>query len=55
MIEHKEIHGGGPPDHIEFDEPGEIAIEFVAIKPGEYKWFAQGLEAKGMTGTISVK
>lgn len=55
VIEHKEIHGGGPPDHLEFDDPGEIAVEFVAIKPGEYKWYAQGLESKGMTGTISVK
>ncbi|GEP08624.1 hypothetical protein [Methylobacterium gnaphalii] len=55
VIEHKEIHGGGPPDHLEFDDPGEIAIEFVAIRPGEYKWYSQGLEAKGLTGTISVK
>ena len=55
VIEHKEIHGGGPPDHFEFDEPGEIAIEFVAIKPGSYTWAARGLEAKGMTGTITVK
>ncbi|MCE4223553.1 hypothetical protein HCU64_07305 [Methylobacterium sp. C25] len=55
VIEHKEIHGGGPPDHLEFDDPGEIAVEFVAIKPGDYKWYAQGLESKGMTGTISVK
>lgn len=55
VINHLEIHGGGPPDHLEFDDPGEIGIEFVAIKPGEYKWYAQGLEAKGMTGTISVK
>ncbi len=21
VIEHKEIHGGGPPDHLEFDDP----------------------------------
>ena len=55
VIEHKEIHGGGPPDHLEFDEPGEIAIEFVAIKPGAYKWEARGLESKGMTGTLTVK
>lgn len=55
VIEHKEIHGGGPPDHLEFDEPGEIGVEFVSIKPGTYKWYAQGLEDKGMTGTISVK
>ncbi|KAB1072023.1 cupredoxin domain-containing protein [Methylobacterium planeticum] len=55
VINHLEIHGGGPPDHLEFDDPGEIAIEFVAIKPGAYKWEARGLEAKGMTGTITVK
>jgi hypothetical protein len=55
VIEHKEIHGGGPPDHLEFDDPGEIAIEFVAIKPGTYTWSVHGLEAKGMTGTLTVK
>jgi hypothetical protein len=55
VINHLEIHGGGPPDHLEFDDPGEIAIEFVAIKPGAYKWESRGLEAKGMTGTITVK
>ncbi|WP_430913589.1 hypothetical protein [Methylobacterium sp. sgz302541] len=55
VINHLEIHGGGPPDHLEFDDPGEIAIEFVAIKPGSYTWAARGLESKGMTGTITVK
>lgn len=55
VIQHLEIHGGGPPDHFEFDEPGEIAVEFVAIKPGEYPWTVRGLEAKGMTGKFIVK
>ena len=55
VIQHLEIHGGGPPDHFEFDEPGEIAIEFVAIKPGEYPWTVRGLEAKGMAGKFIVK
>ena len=55
VINHLEIHGGGPPDHLEFDDPGEIAIEFVAIKPGTYTWAARGLESKGMTGTLTVK
>lgn len=55
VIQHLEIHGGGPPDHFEFDEPGEIAVEFVAIKPGEYPWAARGLEARGMAGTFTVK
>lgn len=55
VINHLEIHGGGPPHHLEFDDQGEIGIEFVAIKPGEYSWYAQGLESKGMTGKITVK
>lgn len=55
VINHLEIHGGGPPDHLEFDDPGEIALEFVTIKPGTYTWQVRGLEAKGMTGTITVK
>lgn len=55
VVNHLEIHGGGPPDHFEFDDPGEIAIEFVAIKPGSYAWAARGLEAKGMAGTFTVK
>ncbi|KQT77316.1 hypothetical protein [Methylobacterium sp. Leaf466] len=55
VIQHLEIHGGGPPDHFEFDEPGEIAVEFVTIKPGEYPWTIRGLEAKGMTGKFIVK
>lgn len=55
VIQHLEIHGSGPPDHLEFDDPGEIAIEFVTIKPGEYPWSVRGLEAKGMTGTFTVK
>ena len=55
VINHLEIHGGGPPHHLEFDDRGEIGIEFVAIKPGEYTWYIQGLESKGMTGKITVK
>ena len=55
VIQHIEIHGSGPPDHFEFDDPGEIAIEFVSIKPGEYPWSVRGLEAKGMTGKFVVK
>ena len=55
VIQHLEIHGSGPPDHLEFDDPGEIAIEFVTIKPGEYSWSVHGLESKGMTGKFIVK
>jgi len=55
VIQHLEIHGSGPPDHFEFDDPGEIAIEFVTIKPGEYPWSVHGLETRGMTGKFIVK
>lgn len=55
VINHLEIHMLGAPHHLEFDDQGTIHVEFVAIRPGEYPWFIQGLESKGMTGKFIVK
>ncbi|TCR65628.1 hypothetical protein [Bosea sp. BK604] len=55
VINHLEIHMLGAPHHLEFDDQGTIHVEFVAIRPGEYPWFIQGLESKGMTGRFIVK
>jgi hypothetical protein len=55
VINHLEIHMLGVPHHLEFDDQGTIHVEFVAIRPGEYPWFVQGLESKGMTGKFIVK
>ncbi|GLK69134.1 hypothetical protein GCM10008179_27720 [Hansschlegelia plantiphila] len=55
VIDHLEIHGPGSPHHLEWDDKGAIRIEFVVIRPGEFKWWIDGLESKGMAGKIVAK
>ncbi len=55
VINHVEVHMQGAPHHLEFDEPGTIDIDFVTIRPGEYPWYIQGFETRGMTGRLIVK
>lgn len=55
VINHLEIHGPGAPHHLEWDDEGAIRIEFVVIRPGNFKWWIDGLEEKGMSGTFKVK
>lgn len=55
VISHLEIHGPGAPHHLEWDDAGAIRIEFVLIRPGEFKWWIEGLEGKGMIGRIVSK
>ncbi|HSI42341.1 MAG TPA: hypothetical protein VLA00_17480 [Xanthobacteraceae bacterium] len=55
VINHLEIHPYGAPRHIEFDDAGTIALEFVPIRTGTFKWWIDGLEDKGMSGTLTVK
>jgi len=55
VINHLEIHMQGPPHHLEFDDTGTIHVEFVMIRPGEYPWYIQGMESRGMTGRFIVK
>ncbi|PZP20796.1 copper-binding protein [Pseudomonas kuykendallii] len=40
---------------LEFEEAGEAEIFFVPVKPGRYRYYAKGLEAKGMQGTFVVE
>mmetsp|Transcript_25151 Transcript_25151/g.59325 ORF Transcript_25151/g.59325 Transcript_25151/m.59325 type:complete len:146 (+) Transcript_25151:27-464(+) len=40
---------------LEFEQEGEAEIYFVPIKPGSFEFYAEGLEAKGMEGTFTVK
>ena len=40
---------------LEFEDAGEAEIFFVPIKPGRYRYYAKGLEAKGMQGTFVVE
>lgn len=55
VINHLEIHGPGSPHHLEWDDSGAIRIEFVVIRPGAFKWWIDGLESRGMTGTFTAK
>ena len=55
VIDRLEVHMAGAPHHLEFDDQGTIAVDFVAIRPGEYRWAVQGLEERGMVGKLVVK
>ena len=55
VIEDLEVHMDGAPAWLEFDAPGTIQVQFNTVRPGEYKWWVEGLEDKGMTGTIVIK
>ncbi|MBU2321332.1 MAG: copper-binding protein [Gammaproteobacteria bacterium] len=40
---------------LEFEDAGEAELFFVPIKPGKYRFYAKGLEGKGMLGHFLVK
>lgn len=40
---------------LEFEDAGEAEIFFVPIKPGKFRFYAKGLEGKGMLGYFVVK
>ncbi|WP_439889072.1 copper-binding protein [Pseudomonas sp. MBLB4123] len=40
---------------LEFEDAGEAEIFFVPIKPGKFRFYAKGLEHKGMQGYFVVK
>lgn len=42
-------------NELEFEQAGVAEIYFVPVKPGEYKFFMNGLEHKGMEGVFSVR
>ena len=42
-------------NEIEFEREGEIEIQFVPIRPGNYEFEIEGLREKGMFGKFIVK
>lgn len=40
---------------IEFDDEGEMEIDFVAIRPGTYEFRVKGFEQRGMIGKFIVE
>ncbi len=55
VISDLEVHMAGAPAWLEFDDEGTIQVQFTTVRPGTYKWWVEGLEDRGMTGTITVK
>ena len=42
-------------EEIEFEREGEVEINFVPIRPGNYKFEIEGLQSKVMVGEFVVK
>lgn len=40
---------------LEFEQEGEAEIYFVPVKTGEFEFYSEGLEEKGMEGVFSVR
>ena len=40
---------------LEFEDAGEAEIFFLPVKPGKYRFYAKGLEGKGMLVYFVVK
>ncbi len=55
VINDLEVHMNGAPAWLEFDDKGTILVQFATIRPGEYEWWVEGLEDKGMKGKIIIK
>lgn len=54
-IEDKEVKPLGGLYAVEFDDEGEIDIYFVPIRPGNYEFYVEGMQADGMLGSFVVK
>ena len=55
VISDLEVHMAGAPAWLEFDDEGTIQVQFSTVRPGTYTWWVEGLEDRGMKGTITVK
>ena len=42
-------------NEIEFEREGEIEINFVPIRPGDYEFEIEGLQSRGMKGKFIVR
>jgi plastocyanin len=55
VINDLEVHMNGAPAWLEFDGKGTMMVQFTTVRPGEYEWWIEGLEDKGMKGKIVIK
>ncbi|WP_353475097.1 hypothetical protein PVT71_16180 [Salipiger sp. H15] len=54
VIEEKEVKPYGL-HAVEFDDEGEIDIWFIPQRPGEYRFYAEGLDTQGFRGVFVVR
>lgn len=54
VIDKKEVKPFGL-HAVEFDDKGDIDIWFVPIRPGNYRFYVEGLETQGFSGVFVVK
>jgi len=54
VIEDKEVKPFGL-HAVEFDDEGEIDIWFIPQRPGEYRYYIEGLDTQGFSGVFVVK
>ena len=55
IIDEREVHTSGAIYGIEFDDEGAVVIFFVPIRPGNYEFFAEDFEERGLLGTFIVR
>lgn len=55
VIHDVELHPGGAFYGIEFDDEGIADVWFVPIRPGNFDFFIEGFETRGMIGTFIVR
>lgn len=54
VIEDKEVKPFGL-QAVEFDDAGEIDIWFIPQRPGEYRYYVEGLDTQGFSGVFVVR
>ena len=55
VINDIEVKPLGGIEGVEFDDEGSAVIWFVVLRPGEYSFYADGFEERGMIGKFVVK
>ena len=41
--------------HIGFDREGEASVFFVPLRPGNYQFYAEGFQTRGLSATFQVR
>ena len=50
-----DVYAVSAPFHIGFDAEGDAAVFFVPLRPGNYQFYADGFQNRGLTATFVVR